>query len=85
MVTNPDLDLKLSQIIYEEEMTETETLLGLDFVDFYFLPHLNNPGFRKMRKENIEKLSKTIERKIYALDDTSAIKIDEDTLEIISE
>ena len=42
MVTNPDLALKLSQQIYEEDMLETEEIAGLNFVDFYFLPHLNS-------------------------------------------
>jgi dipeptidase E len=85
MVTNPDLSLKLSQVIYEEDMTETEELEGLNYVDFYFLPHLNSKYFSKMRSENISKVAETINKKIYALDDNSAIKINDDKLEIISE
>ena len=61
MVTSPSLILKLSQEIYEEDMLETEELLGLNFVDFYFLPHLNSKHFRKMRKENIEKIKQKIQ------------------------
>lgn len=76
MVTNPDLDLKLSQIIYEEEMTETESIDWLGLVDFYFLPHLDSVYFQKMREEKIEQVAKTISRKIYALDDNCAISID---------
>ena len=83
MVTNPDLDLKLSQIIYEEEMTETETLDWLGFVDFYFLPHLDNAWFKKMREENIEHVAKTIPRKIYALDDNCALSIDGDNISVV--
>src|SRR3989344_5822959 len=33
MVTNPDLALKLSQLIYEEDMLETEELKALNVVD----------------------------------------------------
>ncbi len=85
MVTNPDLSLKLSQIIYEEDMLETEELKGLNFVDFYFLPHLNCESFKKIRRENIEKIGKEINRTIYALDDNSALKIVDGKIEVISE
>ncbi len=83
MVTNPDLDLKLAQVIYEEEMTETETLDWLGFVDFYFLPHLDNAWFKKMREENIEHVAKAISRKIYALDDNCALSIDGDNISVV--
>lgn len=85
MVTNPDLNLKLSQIIYEEDMLETEELSGLNLVDFYFLPHLNSEWFKKMRRENIEKLGRQIKRTIYTLDDNSALKIINNQVEVISE
>jgi dipeptidase E len=85
MVTNPDLALKLSQIIYEEDMLETEELKGLNLVDFYFLPHLNSEWFKKMRRENIEKVGKSIKRKIYALDDNSALKVVDGKVEVVSE
>ncbi len=85
MVTNPNLALKLSQVVYEEDMLETEELEGLNFVDFYFLPHLNSEWFKKMRKENIEKAGKEIIKPIYALDDNSALKIIDNKIEVISE
>jgi dipeptidase E len=59
--------------------------LGLNFVDFYFLPHLNSDWYKKIRKENIEKLSHKIKEKIYALDDNSALKIVDNKIEVISE
>lgn len=85
MVTNPDLSLKLSQHIYEEGVIETEEMKGLNFVDFYFLPHLNSEWFKKMRKENIEKVAKEISRPIYALDDESALKIIDGKIEVVGE
>lgn len=85
IVTNPDLALKISQVIYEEDMLETEELDGLNFVDFYFLPHLNSEWFKKVRKENIEKIGQEMGRSIYALDDNSALKIVDDKIEVISE
>lgn len=85
MVTNPDLALKLSQDIYEEDMLETEELKGLNLVDFYFLPHLNSEWFEKVRKENIEKVARELNRTLYALDDDSALKIVDDKIEVVSE
>lgn len=85
IVTNPNLALKLSQQIYEEDMLETEEMNGLNFVDFYFLPHLNSEWFKKMRRENIEKVGLEINKPIYALDDNSALKIVDDKIEVISE
>ncbi len=85
MVTNPDLALKLSQLIYDEDLERLDEMRGLDLVDFYFLPHLNSEWFKKMRKEDIEKVAKETGRTIYALDDESALKIIDDKIEIISE
>lgn len=85
MVTNPDLRLKLSQQIYGEDMTENEEMRGLDFVDFYFLPHLNSEWFKKMRRENIEEACKDITKPVYVLDDYSALKVVDGKIEIISE
>ena len=85
MVTSPDLALKFSQELYDVDMLETEELEGLNFVDFYFLPHLNSEWFEKMKKENIEKVGEEISRPIYALDDDSALKIVDNKIEVISE
>ncbi|MCK5614960.1 Type 1 glutamine amidotransferase-like domain-containing protein [Candidatus Pacearchaeota archaeon] len=85
MVTNPDLALKLSQQIYGEDMLETEEMKGLGLIDFYFLPHLNSEWFKKVRRENIEKIELEINRPIYVLDDESALKIVDNKIEVISE
>ena len=85
MVTGPDLSLKLSQAIYEEDMIETEEMQGLGFVDFYFLPHLHSEWFAKMKKENIEKTCEYVTKTVYALDDNSALKVVDGHIEIISE
>lgn len=62
---------------------------GLGFTDFQFLPHLNNEDFPERRKENILNLSQNFKeidnRKIYVLDDNSAIFIDNNNLKVISE
>jgi dipeptidase E len=84
MVTNPDLNVRLSKIIYGEEI-EKETLAGLNYVDFYFLPHLNSPDFPERMEETIKEAAKELPRKIYAMDDNSALKVVDGKVEIISE
>lgn len=85
MVTCPDLALKISQLVYEEDLKETEEMDGLNFVNFYILPHLNSPWFKKLRKKFIEEIVADMSEKIYTLDDNSALKIIDDKVEVISE
>lgn len=85
IVTNSDLMLKIMPMISEEIILESEELEGLNFVDFYFLPHLNSGGFKKRTREKIEQVGQKIGKTIYALDDDSALKIIDDKIEVISE
>ena len=85
MVTNKDLALKISQEIYKEDLDETEEMKGLNFVDFYFLPHLNNECFTNARENVIKEVTKNMPEKIYALDDQSALKIIDGVVEVVSE
>ncbi len=85
MVTSSDLSLTISQKIYEEDLLETDEIKGLDFVDFYFLPHLHSQRFPNVRKDFIEEIGKNIPKTLYALDDNSALKIIDNTIEVISE
>ncbi len=85
MVTNPDLALKLSQVVYGEDLDKMEDVDGLGYVDFYFLPHLNSEYFVNLRKKNIEEVSTGMTAKIYAMDDASGLKIVDGNIEIVSE
>lgn len=85
MVTNPSLALKLSQVVYGEDLDKTEDMEGLKYVDFYFLPHLNSEYFMNLRKKNIEEAIAGMTAKVYALDDNSALKVVDGKVEIVSE
>lgn len=85
MVACPDLSLKHSKIIYDENLNKKDILPALNLVDFYFLPHLNSKHFPKVNEKNLREVSKDITRKIYALDDMSALKIIDGEVEIVSE
>lgn len=84
MVTGPDLALRLLQTIYGEDMEE-KNLDGLSLVDFYILPHLNSPYFPARMEENARKVAGEISRKIYFLDDQSALKVVDGKVEVVSE
>jgi dipeptidase E len=85
MVTSKDLTLRISQIAYEEDLDKTEDMPGLNFVDFYLLPHLNSPYFEKLREDFIREAVQGIPEKIYVLDDNSALKVVDGKVEVISE
>lgn len=84
MVTAPDLALRLSQVIYGDDIEE-EPMNGLNFVDFYFLPHLNSPYFPGRMEEKIKEVAKTLTKKIYSLDDQSALKVVDGKVEVVTE
>ena len=85
IVTNKDLALKISQIVYEEDLDKTKNMPALNFVNFYFLPHLNSPDFKKLRKDFIKDTVQGITEKIYVLDDNSALKVVDGEVEVVSE
>lgn len=62
---------------------------GLGFVDFQFIPHLNNEYFPKIRKENLLSSSKNLKKidgkKVYVLDNNSAIFINNNDIKVVSE
>ena len=74
MITGSDLNLRLSKTIYGED-AEKDSMPGLGLVDFYFLPHLNNPHFSARIEANLNEAMKEITKKTYVLDDQSALKV----------
>ena len=58
---------------------------GLSLVNFMIAPHINNSYFPEYTFENLKKQSKNYQHPIYGLDDNSAIKIDGDKVEVVSE
>lgn len=85
MVISKDLNLNSSQLLYRENLDRTDDLLSLNLVDFYFFPHLNSPYFPHVCPDSVEEFAQKQNDKIYALDDKSALKVIDDSVEIISE
>ncbi|HEY5667848.1 MAG TPA: Type 1 glutamine amidotransferase-like domain-containing protein [Candidatus Saccharimonadales bacterium] len=55
----------------------------LRLVDFTFRPHLNSKTFTKMRLPYLEGVAKTLKTPMYALDDSCAVKIVNDHVEVV--
>jgi len=62
---------------------------GLNFVDFQFIPHLNNESFPKIKIENLENASKKLlqidGKKLYIVDDNGAICVDNGHVKFVGE
>jgi len=64
-------------------LPESDKSFGL--VDFALLPHLDHEQFPDNAMANLEKRALTIPVPSYAIDDQTAIKVDDHTIEVISE
>ncbi|QNM98199.1 Type 1 glutamine amidotransferase-like domain-containing protein [Chitinimonas koreensis] len=62
---------------------DSDKSLGL--LDFAILPHLDYEGFPDNSMANLEKLAATISVPSYAIDDQTAIKVMDGTVEVVSE
>lgn len=62
---------------------------GLNFVDFQFIPHLNNESFPKICVKNLENASKNLleidGKKLYIADDNTAISVNDTYVKAVSE
>ena len=67
------------------EKYELEIKEGLNLVSFQIIPHLNSAYFKKIRKENLEVASKELTEPVYAIDDNSAVVVNENEVEVVSE
>ena len=85
MVTGRDLALKISQIVYGEDLDKKEEVEALRYVGFYFLPHLNSEFFKNCRKDKIEETASGIVDTIYVVDDQSAVKVVDGKVTVVSE
>jgi len=83
-VTANKLWLKDWGQLYNEEV-QVETDSGLGLVDFDVIPHLNSNWFTNLREEKVRQLTSRTKTKAYALDDDSAILIDNHQFSVVSE
>ncbi len=85
MVTGKYIRLSDSKKLYYPDIKGYQDDAGLNLVDFSFRPHFNSPIFPNVNKEVLEKITKSFPETVYALDDESAIKIDGQKFDIVTE
>ena len=81
--------LKTEEIVFETpEGESTSTLVtakGMGLVDFAVIPHLDHPNHSDASLANAEKWASHIPAPTYAIDDQTAIKVVDGTVEVVSE
>lgn len=70
---------------YNNHTLPAESDKSLGLVDFAIHPHLDHEWFPENSLANIEKLAATLPMPSYAIDDQTAIKVTDDSVEVISE
>lgn len=85
MVMAPSLALSQSAKLYYEDIGTDKMDEGLGFVDFQVRPHLNSEWFPKVRDEYLKELAKGIKESIYAIDDDTAIQVDDKKITVVSD
>ena len=86
MVVTPTLSFGSKDMeMYYENANKLNDRPGLNLVDFYVRPHFNSKNFPKVTVEYMKPLADDIAKPIYLLDDQSAVKVDGDNVEVISE
>lgn len=85
MVTAKTISLSSAGIFYYEKSGNLKNTKGLGFVDFEIRPHLNEPGFPKVRLDYLAKVAKETPHTFFALDDNSAIKVIGNKITVVSE
>jgi dipeptidase E len=70
---------------YGNHTLPAESAKSLGLIDFALHPHLDHEWFPKNSLANLEKLAATIPMPSYAIDDQTAIKVTNGTIEVVSE
>lgn len=85
MAAAKQVSLSSAGLLYYEDTGKFVDWKGLGFVDFEVRPHLNSRWFPKVTLENLQKIAHKTSSPFYAIDDTSAIKVRDNNINVISE
>jgi dipeptidase E len=85
MVTSKILSLNDTGLLYYIEPNRGEQIDGLGYVDFEIRPHLNSEYFTQVRIDILRELSSKLNHQVYAIDDNSAIKVENGNVTVISQ
>ncbi len=82
-LTGPTIYNSAQNLFGEKYKLKIEKGLGL--VDFQLIPHLNSVFFPKIRAKFLEEASKDIKEPVYAIDDNTAVIVNGEGVNIVSE
>lgn len=85
IVMSEDLSLTTANKLYYEDSDKVDIEKGLGFVNFHTRPHLNSEWFPMVREDILKEQAKELDKPVYAIDDNSAIKVIDDSIEVVSE
>jgi dipeptidase E len=85
MAVTTNLRMSTSQKSYSEKVFPLKDNKGLGFVNFHVRPHFNSEHFPKLTSKNIQKIAGEIPEPVYAIDDNTAIVVDNDKIDVVSE
>lgn len=85
LVATPSILNSKSEKVFAEKIHQKISDKGLSLFNYMVEPHINSVWSPESTFENLEKKSKDYKYPIYCLDDNSAIKVDGDNVELISE
>jgi len=85
MIINPTIIHAYKEKPIAEKINNSISNKGLSYINFMIEPHMNSVWFPELTFKELEERSKEYKYPIYGLDDNSAIKIDGDKIEVISE
>ena len=73
------------RFIAKNIVNEDEGLNGLSYIDFSLMPHYYSPLFKNSDEISAARIAKQFKEPMYAIDDNSAIVIDGNRFEVVSE
>lgn len=85
MAATVNLRMSTSQKSYSEKVFPLKDDRGLGFVNFHVRPHLNSEHFPKLRIKFIGEIAKEIPEPVYAIDDNTAVVVNDNKIEVVSE
>ncbi len=85
MIVNPTIIHSYKEKQIFNKINKNKSDKGLSYIDFMVEPHLNNSGLPEITINNLEKKLKDYPYTVYAIDDNTAIKIDGNQLEVVSQ
>ena len=85
MIAAKNVSLSYSGILYYEDTGGFENIKGLGYVNFETRPHLNSKSFPEVKIEVLENIAKKMTDTFYAIDDNTAVKINNNDIAIITE